>query len=94
MAKTWSEQEYKHTDAAYQTALDRKARGEIVSRGEIIRLCKHCLPERDASSIGAHLGNLSEARRELGLAVLDEVAAFANRPAKLVAFLKQKYHLR
>jgi hypothetical protein len=93
MAKFWTEDEYAITDAAYQDAVEKKKRGGRVVRSDIVDQCKRGLPKRDPSSIGPHLGNLTTARSEVGLAVLDEVAPFANRPEKLVIFLKQKYRL-
>lgn len=94
MAKFWTDEEYEITDSAYQDAVEKKKRGSGVMRADIVDQCKRGLPERDPASIGPHLGNLTSARRELGLAVLDEVAPFANRPDKLISFLKQKYRLR
>lgn len=94
MAKSWTDAEYAVTDAAYQDAVERKKRGGHVARSEIVERCKSGLPARDPSSIGPHLGNLTAARSELGLDVLQEVAPFANRPEKLVAFLRLKYRLR
>ena len=94
MGQTWTEKEYAITDAAYQDAVERKLRGHRINRSEIVDQCKRGLPDRDPASIGPHLGNLTAARQELGLPALAEVAPFANRPAKLVDFLKTKHRLR
>ena len=93
MAQSWTKEEYEITDAAYQRALERKGLGQSVTRQEILKECKNGLPERDPASIGAHLGNLTSARQEIGLPTLTEVAPFANRPVKLVNFLRVKYRL-
>lgn len=94
MGQSWTEREYAITDAAYQDAVDRKQRGLRISRSEIVDQCRRGLPDRDPASIGPHLGNLTSARQELGLAVLEEVSPFANRPEKLISFLKVKHRLR
>lgn len=94
MGQSWTDEEYSVTDAAYQEAIDTKQRGGSISRSEVVEKCRNGLPERDPASIGPHLGNLTAARSELGLPILAQVTAFANRPAKLVKFLKLKYQLR
>ena len=94
MAKSWSNEEYTVTDAAYQNAIECKKRRDPISRSDILHSCRKGLPNRDPSSIGPHLGNLTAARSELGLPILDEIAPFAHRPEKLVSFLKLKYRLR
>ncbi|WGW03573.1 hypothetical protein [Tropicibacter oceani] len=94
MGQSWKESEYEITDAAYQDAVDRKQKGKLISRSEIVDQCRRGLPDRDSASIGPHLGNLTSARHELGLPVLEEVAPFANRPEKLVRFLKKKHRVQ
>ncbi|MGR3724342.1 hypothetical protein [Abyssibius alkaniclasticus] len=94
MGQSWTEREYAITDAVYQDAVDRKQRGLRISRSEIVDQCRRGLPDRDPASIGPHLGNLTSARQELGLPVLEEVSPFANRPEKLISFLKVKHRLR
>ena len=94
MGQPWTKNEYAITDAAYQDAVERKLRGQRISRAEIVDQCRRGLPDRDPASIGPHLGNLTAARQGLGLPALAEVAPFANRPAKLVEFLKTKHRLR
>jgi hypothetical protein len=94
MGQSWTEREYAITDAAYQDAVDRKQRGLRISRSEIVDQCRRGLLDRDPASIGPHLGNLTSARQELGLPVLKEVSPFANRPKKLISFLKVKHRLR
>jgi len=93
VAQSWTDDEYTVTDAAYEDALDKKKRGIAVTRSKIVDRCRMRLPKRDPSSIGPHLGNLTTARGELGLPTLVEVASFANRPEKLITFLKVKYRL-
>ena len=93
LSKFWTDEEYQITDSAYQDAVEKKARGGRVIRADIVDQCKRALPKRDPASISPHLGNLTSARCELGLAVLDEVAPFAHRPKKLISFLKQRYRL-
>ena len=94
MGQSWTENEYAITDAAYQDAVERKLSGHRISRSEIVDQCRRGLPDRDPASIGPHLGNLTAARQELGLPILAEVSPFANRPAKLVEFLKLKHRVR
>jgi len=93
MAKSWTDEEYAITDSAYQQAFENKQAGRSISRADVVERCRAGLPERDPSSIGPHLGNLTTARGELGLPVLSEVSPFANRPEKLISFLKLKYRL-
>ncbi len=94
MGQPWTENEYAITDAAYQDAVERKLRGHRINRSEVLDQCRRSLPDRDPASIGPHLGNLTAARQELGLTTLAEISPFANRPAKLVDFLKIKHRLR
>ncbi len=94
MGQSWTEREYGVTDAAYQDAVDQKLHGHQISRSEIVDQCRRALPDRDPASIGPHLGNLTSARQELGLPVLKEISPFANRPEKLISFLKAKHRLR
>ena len=94
MGQPWTNEEYSVTDSAYQNAIEKKQLGGSITRSEVVEKCRNGLPERDPASIGPHLGNLTAARSELGLPILAEVKAFANRPAKLMTFLKLKYRLR
>lgn len=93
MAQLWKDEEFAVTDEVYQEAIQSKKNRKTISRSDVFRNCCARLPNREKGSINAHLGNLTAARAELGLDTLQEVAPFANRPVKLIRFLKLKYKL-
>lgn len=93
MAQLWKDEEFAVTDEVYQAAIEAKRNGKTILRSDVFRDCCARLPNREKGSINAHLGNLTAARAELSLDTLDEIAPFANRPVKLIKFLKLKYKL-
>lgn len=93
MVQLWKDEEFAVTDEVYQEAIQSKKNGKTISRSDVLRNCSDRLSNREKGSINAHLGNLTAARAELGLDTLEEIAPFANRPVKLIRFLKLKYKL-
>ena len=94
MARNWTPEEYRQTDAIYDLALRDRRRGAMVDRADVLAQAATATGRADGGSLRMHFGNLTAARRDLGLAVLPEFPPLGNYPPKLAAFLAGRYRTR
>lgn len=91
MARNWTDQDYALTDDLYAGALAARRDGRPVARQDFLTACKTATGRTKDGSVAMHLGNLTQARQDLGLPVLPDVAPIAHYPKKLEKFLIARY---
>ena len=94
MAKAWTDQEYEITDGVYAQAIEQERPGRTIRRTELLNQAKKLTERTTDDSVAMDLGNLTNARQELGLPVRSCIGPQAHRPKKLVMFLMSKYQLQ
>ena len=93
MGKKWTENEYELVDNIYKLAIEKETKGQPIRRVDIVAKAKQETGRTDDGSVNCLMGNLTQARMELGLPVANCIVTFPNRAEKLVRFLKQKYNV-